>query len=146
MRKAMRALILPGLISVLLLSGCGDPPKPASAPARQAPADTRFVLSVGGKPLRARVQLTGLELATGLMNTPSLPEGEGMIFVYRDADRRAFWMANVPYDIDIGYFDYAGRLDEVVRLRANDTTPVSSTAQYVRYALKLPPAGTPRTG
>lgn len=139
MRKAMRAFLLTGLISVLPLSGCGDAAKPAaSSPARLAPADTRFELSVGGKPIRARVRLTELELASGLMHSTSLPEGEGMIFAYRDAAARAFWMANVPYDIDLGYFDAAGRLDEVVLLRANDTTPVRSESESIRYALEAP--------
>jgi uncharacterized membrane protein (UPF0127 family) len=135
----MRAFLLTGLIFILPLAGCGDTAKPAApAPAPLAPADTRFALSVGGKTIRARVQLTELELATGLMNSTSLPEGEGMIFAYRDADRRAFWMANVPYDIDIGHFDSTGKLDEVLRLRANDTTPAPSKSESIRYALETP--------
>lgn len=138
MRKAMRALLTTGLISLLPLCGCGDTAKPLPSAGVSAASDTRFDLGVSGKKLRVRVAVTDLELATGLMNTPALPADEGMVFVYRDVAVRRFWMANVPYDIDIGYFDDAGTLTDTHRLRANDTEPVASESSRVRYALETP--------
>lgn len=139
MRKAMRPTPLAGLISLLLLAGCGDAGKPGATPAGNAPFETRFLLGVSGKKLHTRVAITDLELATGLMGASSLPDDEGMAFVYRKPQRLNFWMANVPFDIDIGFFDGAGRLCDIHRLRANDTDPVASDTDTVRYALETPP-------
>lgn len=135
----MRHAVLLALAAATLpFAGCGDSDKPPAAGAPLAAADTRFPLSIGGRPLRVRLALTELEQAAGLMGTSSLPAGEGMVFAYRDADSRAFWMANVPYDIDLGYFDAEGKLDETLRLRANDTTPVRSRSDAIRYVVEAP--------
>ncbi len=124
--------------ALLPLAGCGDSAKAPVAPAAQAPADTRFPVAIGGVTLRVRLALTELEQATGLMGTTRLAVDEGMIFAYRNAAQRAFWMANVPYDIDAGYFDAEGKLDETVRLRANDTNPVPSKSGNIRYVVEAP--------
>lgn len=130
----MRASTLPALTLALLVAGCGESPKPEAAAA----FDTRFDLRVGKQPIRARVALTELELATGLMTTPKLSAEEGMVFAYRKASRLNFWMKDVPYDIDIAFFDTSGRLDEVVLLKANDLEAVPTTSDNIRYALEAP--------
>ena len=140
MRKAMRTRHLLGPVLLLTLAGCGGETKPVATPPPPATSEssTRFTLTISGKPIQIRVAITDLELAAGLMHTTGLPDGEGMIFVYRDTAGRGFWMANVPYDIDIGFFDSAGRLDEVRRMKANDTEVVHSRSEAVRYALEAP--------
>ncbi len=139
----MRHAAPPALLAAcaLALTACGDSakPTPASNAARPiADASTRFPIGIAGKTLRMRLALTELEQATGLMGTTGLPPDEGMLFAYRDAAPRAFWMANVPYDIDLGHFDADGRLDETQRLRANDTTTVPSRANNIRYVVEAP--------
>lgn len=130
--------ILPLLIATATLAGC-DKERPAPAPdAAVANAETRFPVDVGGKTLRVRLAVTELELAKGLMHSTGLPADEGMLFLFRESGRRGFWMVNVPYDIDAGYFTPDGRLDEVVRLRANDATVVNSASDNVRYVLETP--------
>ena len=130
------------LLASVALAACGEapPPAPTASPKNTsvAPADSRFRLVVSGQELRVRLALTELELAKGLMHTKSLPDDEGMLFLYRDDDRRAFWMMNVPYDIDAGYFTADGALDEIVRLRANDPSAVPSDSEKIRYVLEAP--------
>ncbi len=129
--------IAPLLLAVAAgLNGCGEERRPAEK--TPADASAKFAIGVSGKTLRVRVAVTELEQAAGLMHTTSLPADEGMLFAYRGADRRAFWMMNVPYDIDAGHFTADGRLDEVVRLRANDATPVDSASPAIRYVLEAP--------
>ena len=41
----------------------------------------------------------------GLMNHPPLTSKQAMLFVFEEEDHRSFWMKNVPYDLDIAFFD-----------------------------------------
>ncbi len=133
MRPAFTRILL---LLTLALAACRENTVPPAG--EPAPASTQFTLHVSGNTIRAKLALTELELATGLMHTKSLPADEGILFLYRDSGRRAFWMVNVPYDIDAGYFTADGTLDEVVRLRANDATPVPSDSDRIRYVLEAP--------
>lgn len=126
---------LAAILAPLALAACDARP---AAPASPAPAETRFSVAAGGRPFRMRLALTELELARGLMRTASLPDDEAMIFLYRDNARRAFWMKNVPYDLDLAFFTEDGALDEIVRLRADDETPVPSASERIRFALEAP--------
>lgn len=110
----------------------------ASALAKPLPAKTRFPIKFNnGKSIRVRLALTDIERSRGLMGCRGLEADEGMLFVYRTSEPRAFWMKNVPIDLDIGYFDAAGRLLEVHPLRANDTESVYSESGEVRFCLEM---------
>jgi uncharacterized membrane protein (UPF0127 family) len=109
----------------------------AGAASKPLPAQTRFPIKFNnGKSIRARLALTDIERSRGLMGCRGLEADEGMLFVYRTSELRAFWMKNVPIDLDIGYFDAAGRLLEVHPLRANDTESVYSESGNVRFCLE----------
>lgn len=43
--------------------------------------------------------------ATGLMNIKTLPEDEGMLFVFPDSQDLSFWMKNTYIPLDIIFFD-----------------------------------------
>lgn len=90
-----------------------------------------------GKTVRVRLALTEIERLRGLMGCRALPENEGMLFVYPDADQRAFWMKNVPVDLDIGYFNSAGKLLEVYTMQANNTASVYSNSDDIRFCLEM---------
>lgn len=109
-----------------------------SVASNSLPAQTRFPIKFNnGKCIRARLALTDIERSRGLMGCRGLEADEGMLFVYRTSESRAFWMKNVPIDLDIGYFDAAGRLLEVHPLRANDTESVYSDSGEVRFCLEM---------
>ena len=133
----MRVLSVATPVLALCLAACDESAKPA-APAPGVDAATRFPIAIGASSLKVRLALTELEQTTGLMTTKALPKDEGMLFAYREPRRLAFWMKNVPYDIDIGYFDTTGRLDEVARLRAEDLEPVDTKSENIRYAVEAP--------
>lgn len=73
----------------------------------------------------------------GLMFTPYLPEGHGMLFVFdKDAPRR-FWMKNTQIPLDMLFFTSDGRLVNIV----HSAVPFSLTARNswgpARYVLEL---------
>lgn len=139
----MRAVV-PAFLLLLTLAGCGESRRaeapPASAPAKPEPVTsaTRFPMTVAGASLSPRLAITDRERSTGLSGTKSLAAGDGILFLYTDDDRRAFWMPGVPYDIDIGFFRADGVLDQVVRLKAEDLTIVPSASFRIRFALETP--------
>lgn len=51
----------------------------------------------------------------GLMHRDSLPEQQGMLFVFADEQPRAFWMKNTLIALDIIYADKDGHVVQVLR-------------------------------
>ncbi|MDR1817436.1 MAG: DUF192 domain-containing protein [Puniceicoccales bacterium] len=103
-----------------------------------APAATRFPLAVGGKKISARLAVTDLEVANGLMGCTGLGTDEGMLFVFTHDGERAFWMRNVPINLDLGYFTADGVLVETHALIANNPDTVVSRSPNIRYVLEMP--------
>ena len=54
-----------------------------------------------GSVVRAEIVSTPEERATGLMFREALPPGEGMLFIFDEADFHTFWMLNMKFSIDI---------------------------------------------
>lgn len=101
-------------------------------------AQTRFpIIFSNGKTIRVRLALTEIERTRGLMGCRELGENEGMLFVYSTSEKRAFWMKNVPIDLDIGYFNAAGKLLEVYTMRANNTRSAYSKSDDIRFCLEM---------
>ena len=64
------------------------------------------------------------ERATGLMNRPSMPAGEGMLFVYESPGPVSFWMRNTLIPLDMIFMDETGT---VTRVHEN-ARPLDETA------------------
>ena len=87
--------------------------------------------TVCGKPVKLELARTNRERAVGLMEREDLPTGHGMVFVFDHAENLAFWMKNVPFDIEIGYFDAKGLL--VSHLLMKGTSPLMKEESLPRY-------------
>lgn len=133
---------------------------PAVAPAAPtAPADEpvyhlnhaqtnlpRVRLMVGPKQLTAELCTTVTQVATGLMHRKAIGPDDAMFFAFGTRQQRSFYMKNVPFPIAVAYIDAEGVVDEVVHLKAMDTTPVPSQSANIQYVLETAPDWFERNG
>ncbi len=82
------------------------------SPARGQTAQKLEVkmLRVCGEQLQLEIAKSERERGIGLMHRNSLSHPHGMLFIFEDPRPLSFWMKNVPFDIDIGFFDSKGVL------------------------------------
>lgn len=138
MRRNRSLVFACAVVIAVLGAACGR--DESSAPRTEAgplPFDHRFVVKVGDEPVRMRVAVRPHEQQRGLMHVRSMPEDEGMLFVYESGRRVSFWMRNTYIPLDIGYFDASGMLKEIHSLFPHVEDPVPSAAEDIRYALEM---------
>ncbi|MBC7371092.1 MAG: DUF192 domain-containing protein [Bdellovibrionaceae bacterium] len=98
-------------------------------------------LVLSSKTISVELAKTDAEHERGLMFRKNLPENEGMLFVFKDEDVRAFWMKNTIIDLSIGYFDKDRTLIDIQQMKATsilDSRPPSyPSAKPAMYALEM---------
>lgn len=86
--------------------------------------------------LRINILANNQELIQrGLMHTKSLPEDECAFFIFPQASSCSFWNKNVPYDIDLGFFDSQGKLVQTSVLAAHQEMPIRC-GHNVKYVVE----------
>lgn len=115
-----------GIYVLLLLSGGAaaalSPDPPDTGVAQSLPLAPLGVETRGGTvSLQVQVADTDARRQTGLMYRTSMPEREGMLFVFQEIHPVAFWMKNTVLSLDILFIDDAGRVMNIAR----GTTPYS---------------------
>jgi uncharacterized membrane protein (UPF0127 family) len=90
--------------------------------------------TVCGRKLKLEVADEEGSRQVGLMFRTGIPEGKGMLFAFAEPRPLTFWMHNVPFDIDIGFFDSKGRL--LNSLTMAGTTPMQRPESLPRYPSK----------
>lgn len=96
----------------------------------------RKKISVCGKNYLAWVPKTRAEHARGLMNFRELKKTEAMLFLYEEEKILRFWMKNVPYDLDIAFFDKNKKLVSYTQMKA--TSPLMKEGSLPSYASEAP--------
>ena len=66
---------------------------------------SHVTLRVAGKNIVAEVANTPQKRSRGLMFVESLPENEGMFFIFETEDYHSFWMKNTLIPLDIVWLD-----------------------------------------
>jgi uncharacterized membrane protein (UPF0127 family) len=125
-------------LAFILLSqvSCKQAPQVDEKYSPTTKTDT-YVFHVGDKPIHAELAILPKESETGLMFRDELKSGTGMLFVFKDATPRKFWMKNTRIPLDIGYFDENGILKEIYAAKPFDKTGVPSKSKNIQFVLEL---------
>jgi uncharacterized membrane protein (UPF0127 family) len=91
---------------------------------------------VGGFKIQAEVAATELQQETGLMFRTHMDENDGMIFVFPESARKAFWMRNTYLPLTVAFLD-----DQGVVLNLEDMQPQTENPHWssgpAKYALEM---------
>ncbi len=94
-------------------------------------------LGVGGRRVLVEIADDPAERSRGLMHRESLPEDQGMLFVYpEERDSLGFWMKNTLIPLDIAFVDRELRIVDIQRMEPLDETTRYSVAPAM-YALEM---------
>jgi uncharacterized membrane protein (UPF0127 family) len=146
----LAAAVVAGLVGMI---GCqpasGDGAERSAPPARivtsdqesgeTAQANTRsgqVVIRVAGMEVLAEVADEPAERERGLMFRDSLPENEGMLFVYPQEQTLSFWMKNTPLPLDIAFIDAGGRIVDIQQMEPL-TEQTYLSRRPAMYALEM---------
>jgi len=77
-------------------------------------------------------------MATGMMFRKTMPDTEGMIFIFAEPQRVSFYMRNTSVTISCGYIDTQGVLREIHDMKPLDETPIPSQSDQIRFCLEVP--------
>jgi len=100
-----------------------------------------------GQPVRLMVEtaVTAAEQQRGYMQRKEIPDGTGMVFIYKSDAQLNFWMKDTPHPLSIAFIDSAGRIREIYDMQPFSLAVISST-HSVRYALEVPQGFFTRAG
>jgi uncharacterized membrane protein (UPF0127 family) len=127
------------LVSAGLQAQTLSPPNGAGASLRR---DARVEIFVGGNagPILLDVEVADEtpEQDRGLMNRRLDGDGEGMLFVYRKAAPRIFWMRDTPVPLDMLFFDSKRRLVALIPNAEPFSERLLKSHVPAQYVLEVP--------
>lgn len=79
------------------------------------------------------------ERERGLSGRDTLREGEGMLFVFPEDGRYAFWMKDMRFSIDILWLSSDGEIVHIIERMSPDSYPEHAVSpRPARYVVELP--------
>ena len=106
----------------------------ACAKDPQAPRLKKIL--VGNTPLWVEVADTLEKQERGLMFRRSLPDNEGMLFVYKEPIEMSFWMRNTFLPLDIAFIGADGRILNIHQARPLDDSVLYRSAGAAKYVIE----------
>ena len=88
-------------------------------------------------PITVELARSVRELTKGYMGRKNIPEGTGMLFIFKKDEKLSFWMKNTPTALSIAFISSSGVIHEIYDMKPFSTASVESTVS-VRYALEVP--------
>lgn len=100
----------------------------------------------GAHPVEVEIAANDQSRERGLMWRKSLPEGTGMLFVFRYDEPHSFWMRNTLIPLDMLFIDRDRRVAAIVQNAEPRTLTGRGTEKPTRYVLELPGGWTGKLG
>jgi len=124
------------ILLVLAAGGCDgrerDFKSGGTAAAEASSPAALPTIEVGGNKLNVEIVQDPETREKGLMNRQSLPEEQGMLFVFEVERVLYFWMRNTFIPLDIAFIDSKGKIVDIQTM-----APLDETRQYVSAAPAL---------
>lgn len=141
-----RGLLAPLLACLLVLAlplqSCADKRAVTDSPNPKLKTAT---IKIGGAQVLAEIAATEVERERGLMFRTALEDGKGMLFVFDQDERLAFWMKNTLIPLSLAYIASDGAIRQIVELEPQSLASVQAE-RSVRYALEVPRGWFERAG
>ena len=99
-------------------------------------------IQIASKVISIDIAKTPEQHQHGLMFRTSLPENEGMLFVFDEEQVLSFWMKNTYIDLAIAYFDKNKNIVDIQEMKATNQMMVGEIPSYpsakpAQYALEM---------
>ena len=97
-------------------------------------------LLIGEKPLNVEIVSTDETRTKGLMFRSTLPDGQGMLFIYPSTQRLSFWMKNTILPLTIAFIDDSHKIISIQDMDPQSSPPFKLyiSPKPVRFALEVP--------
>jgi uncharacterized membrane protein (UPF0127 family) len=103
------------MLILLLAAGCGYLPGTGNGESGTPPAGNVRIITSDGKTvyLQAEYAVTPESQEKGLSNRQSMPENNGMIFIFPQEGQLAFWMKDTFIPLSIAFVAKDGRIVDI---------------------------------
>lgn len=132
-------------LSLTAIVGCDTPPsdKPTEAGQKRnlgpqfVKEGTLSIISIAGDTIRTidiEIADTESERTIGLMHRRSMPDTQGMLFIFDEEEQRSFWMRNTLIGLDIIYIRANGEIESIAKYTvpmSERSVPSKGPATYV---------------
>ena len=96
----------------------------------------RIKISAGMHQIDTQLAMTPAERQIGLMNRPSMPAHEGMLFVFEQPTKQCFWMKNTLLPLTAAFVADDGTIVNLEDMKPQTLDAHCSTKE-VRYVLEM---------
>lgn len=125
------------LVAFLLLASCGQKQPGQGGAENGAHVPALPVIKINGVPLNVEIVQDPEARQKGLMNRDSLPEKQGMLFVFEAPQMLSFWMRNTFIPLDIAFIDENRRIVDIQHMEPLDETKQYISPRPALYALEV---------
>ncbi|MHB8573859.1 MAG: DUF192 domain-containing protein [Dehalococcoidia bacterium] len=112
-----------------------SPETVAQTPASALPIVTFITASKVTQKMAVEIADTPASQEIGLMSRPSLPDDQGMIFIFSRENLTPFWMKDTEIDLSIAFIDANGVIVDIQEMQAYSLDNHDPAAPY-QYAIE----------
>ncbi len=131
--KTVKKVVVFGMLALLLCVAA------SCSTAKKLPVKTLTITKADGTCVTVEAEIADTEetRAHGFMERETIPDGTGMLFVFKVDQVLSFWMKNTPHPLSIAYIDRNGRIRNLYDMTPFSLASIVSTVSC-RYALEVP--------